>query len=447
MNNNSSGISRFSRYIKSDIWAIRLEDLPPAKAFFVKQLKIVIISIREFIQDRCPLRAASLTYYTILSIVPVLALIFAIAQGFGFRKLVETKIFEQIPEQEALLRQIVHFAQSLLENTKGGLIAGIGIAFLLWAVIKVLGNIEHSFNDIWLVKKPRTLVRKFTDYLSIVLVGPIFLGLSSSVTVFITTRLSSITAKYELESVAGPLELFVSKFAPYILIWALFLLIYIIMPNIRVRFTSGLYGALVAGTLYQITQLTYIHFQVGVSKYNAIYGGFAALPLFFIWLNISWMIVLFGAEVSFAVQNVRIYEPGTDSPLIIPHDRKLLALAVAHQVVKNFSRGAKHLRASEISDAIRIPLRWVQEVVGDLVNCGVFTTADCEKTMDQTYLPSSDINRFTVSYVLEALERGGQNNAPLSRTSSPEMGELSRILEAFAVEVDKSPDNRLLKDI
>jgi membrane protein len=199
VNNNGSVISRLSRYISTDIWATRLEDLPAPKAFLVRHLKIVIISIREFIQDRCPLRASALTYYSILSIVPFLALVFAISQGFGFRKLVEAKIFEQIPEQEALLRQIVNFAQALLDNTKGGLIAGIGIVFLLWTVIKVLSHIEHSFNDIWHVSKPRTLVRKFTDYLSIVLVGPIILLLSSSVTVFITTRLSDITRKLELE--------------------------------------------------------------------------------------------------------------------------------------------------------------------------------------------------------------------------------------------------------
>ena len=447
MNNNGSVISRLSRYISTDIWATRLEDLPATKAFLVRHLKIVIISIREFIQDRCPLRASALTYYSILSIVPFLALVFAISQGFGFRKLVEAKIFEQIPEQEALLRQIVNFAQALLDNTKGGLIAGIGIVFLLWTVIKVLSHIEHSFNDIWHVSKPRTLVRKFTDYLSIVLVGPIILLLSSSVTVFITTRLSDITRKLELERVVGPLELLISKFLPYFLVWVLFLLIFIIMPNTRVRLTSGLYGALVAGTFYQLTQMAYIHSQVGVSKYNAIYGGFAALPLFFIWLNISWMIVLLGAEVSFAAQNVRIYEPGTHSPLTVPHDRKLLALAVAHQVVKNFSRGEKHLRASEISDALRMPLRWIQEVISDLVHCGVFTTADCEVTMDLTYLPSSDISMFTVSYVLDALERGGQKDASLSRKWTPETEELSRILEAFRVEVESSPDNRLLKDI
>ena len=447
MNNNGSPISRLSRYLTTDIWAARLEDLPVAKALLIRHLKILIISIREFIRDRCPLRASALTYYTILSIVPVLALVFAIAQGFGFRKLVETKLLEQIPEQEAVLRQVVDFAQSLLENTKGGLIAGIGIVFLLWAVIKVLGNIESSFNDIWHINKPRTLIRKFTDYLAIVVLGPIILLLSSSTTVFITTRLSDITQRYELDKVAGPLEVLISKFSPYILIWVLFLLTYIIMPNTRVRLTSALYGSVAAGTLYQLTQMAYIHFQLGVSKYNAIYGGFAALPLFFIWLNISWMIVLLGAEVSFAAQNVLTYEPGTDSPLAIPHERKFLTLAVAHQVVGNFSRGEKHPSASQISDALKMPLRWVQDVIADLVNCGVFTTADCEKSLDEVYLPSSDINWFTVSYVLDALERGGQNSTPFSMISTPEAQEISRILESFRVEVENSPDNRLLKDI
>ena len=186
-------ISNFFSFIRDDIWRIRLADLPFGKSFLIKQLRIMILAIRGFDEDRCLLRASSLTFYTLLSIVPVAAMFFGIAKGFGFEKRLQTQLYERFPRQEEILNQVIGFSNSLLEQTRGGLIAGIGLLVLFWSVLKVLGHIEMALNHIWEIKKPRSWGRKFSDYLSIMLISPILILMSGSATVFITTQVTQIT--------------------------------------------------------------------------------------------------------------------------------------------------------------------------------------------------------------------------------------------------------------
>jgi membrane protein len=317
-------ISKFFNFIKVDIWRIRLADLPFGKSFLIKQLRIIILAIRGYDEDKCFFRASSLTFYTLLSIVPVAAMFFGIAKGFGFEKVLEKRIYENFPGQQEVLSQVLNFSNSLLQETRGGLIAGIGLAVLFWSILKVLNHIERSFNDIWEIKVGRSWGRKFGDYLSIMLISPIFIILSGSVTVFITTQVEQITQRIALLGMFSPAISFLLKFIPYALIWALFTFLYIIMPNTKVNFKAGLLGGVVAGTIYQIAQWAYISFQVGAARYNAIYGSFAALPLFLMWVQISWWIVLFGAELSFANQNVDTYEYEPDCLKISPAFKRLL---------------------------------------------------------------------------------------------------------------------------
>ena len=198
-------ISKFFAFIRTDIWRIRLADLPFGQSFLIKQLRIILLAFRGYNEDRCLLRASSLTFYTLLSIVPVAALFFGIAKGFGFEKRLENELFERFPGQEEVLSQVIHFSNSLLEQTRGGLIAGIGMLVLFWSVLKVLGHIEMALNDIWEIKKQRSWVRKFTDYLSIMLISPILVLMSGSATVFITTQVTQIAQKVEMMGVVSPL--------------------------------------------------------------------------------------------------------------------------------------------------------------------------------------------------------------------------------------------------
>jgi len=194
-------------FVKIDIWRIRNRDLSPIKAFFTRQFRIILLVIRGFHENRCGLRASSLTFYTALSIVPLVAMAFGISTGFGYEKIIEKQLMENFPGQEEVVIRIIIMARSLLEKTKGSMVAGVGSLVLLWTVMKVLMNIEGSLNEIWRVKKQRTFGRKFSDYLTIMLICPLFAVISSSLTVFITSEVRLITEKVELLEIVSPLIL------------------------------------------------------------------------------------------------------------------------------------------------------------------------------------------------------------------------------------------------
>ncbi|MHC4182649.1 MAG: YihY/virulence factor BrkB family protein [Planctomycetota bacterium] len=438
-------VSNIINFLKTDIWRIRIKDLPRKKSFFIKQLRIVLLALRGFNEHKCRLRASALTFYSLLSVVPVVAMAFGVAKGFGFEKIFEKQLLEKFPGQEEVLVQVVNFAHSLLEETKGGMIAGIGVAVLFWIVIKLLSNIERSFNDIWGIKKQRSIGRKSSDYLSIMLICPFLVIMSSSITVFITTQIAHITERFALLGVFSPLIFFMLKLLPYCVIWGAFAFIYIFMPNTKVNFKSGFIAGAIAGTGYQVAQLAYINFQVGVAQYNAIYGSFAALPLFLIWLQISWLIVLFGAEISFTLQNIDTHEFETDCLRVSSSFKKLLSLQTAHLLIKNFSNGYKPLTAIQISHTLDIPIRLVSQILYELVESGIASGIKTEEYAEFAYQPARTINVLSIKYIIDALEQRGIDNIPVAQTK--ELKTLSETLQTFSDTIEKSPANRLLKDI
>jgi len=436
---------RIMRFIRQDLWRIRQQSLSRKKSFFIKQLRVIILTLRGFYEDECGLRASALTLYSLLSIVPVLAMAFGVAKGFAMEKLLENELLEKLKGQEEVLSWIINYANTMLENTKGGLIAGIGVVVLLGLTIKLLSNIEDSFNEIWGVQKSRTFGRKLSDYLSIMIIGPVLLVVSSSIKVFITTQVTLITQKIALLGAFSSLILFFLKLIPYVAIWLLFTFVYLYMPNTKVRFRSGLLGGIVAGTIYGIVQWGYITFQIGVSRYGAIYGSFAALPLFLIWLQISWLVVLFGAEISFAFQNVDTYEFEPDSLKITPSFKKLLALRIAHTCVGNFCKGEKPRTADQISHTLEIPIRLVNLILFELVQCNILSEVIQEEAEMKTYQPARNVDTLSLSSVIQDLDRLG--NADIPVLQSEELDKISECLNTFETIINKSDSNLLLKNI
>lgn len=438
-------LSKFIQFFKTDVWRIRANKLSRVKSFWIKQLRIILLAIRGFNEDKCQLRASALTFYSLLSFVPIMAMAFGVAKGFGFEKVLEKQLYEKLPGQEEAVGRIVSFAISYLENTKGGVIAGIGIAFLLLMVINILSNIESSFNDIWGIKKARSIGRKFSDYLSIMLICPILLIMSSSITVLIKSQVTLVIQKIAILDVLNPIIFKLFSLLPYCFIWILFTFIYIFMPNTKVNFKSGLTGGVIAGTIYQIVQWAYITFQIGVSKVGAIYGSFAALPLFLFWLQISWLIVLFGAEISFAEQNVETYEFEPDCLEVSYSFKRLLALRIAHLCGKNFSDSVKPWTASQISHYLETPIRLVHQILFELTESGILSEVKLNNANTVAYQPARDINKLTIKDIINILDRRGNDNIPVAE--SEEMDKLSKSLDEFNKTVEKLPSNLLLKDI
>lgn len=438
-------ISQVFCFFKHDIWRIQTQELPPVKAFFLKILKIILMSIRGFYEDNCHLRASALSLLTLLSIVPVLAMAFGIAKGFGYEKLLQEQIIQQIPEQEALLKQIIEFAQNLLETARGGLVAGIGVIVLLYTVVKILSNIEQSFNVIWGIKKSRSMGRKIGDYLSLMLVYPVMMILSSSITVFLTTQVAQLSEKAALLDSVSSFVLSLLKLSPYVLVWALFSFIYIFMPNTKIRFKSGILSGIFAGTLYQLAQLAYITLQVGMQKYNAIYGSFAALPLFIIWLQLSWTIVLIGGEISYSHQNFDVNEVDFDPSDISNLSKKRIALQIMHFIIQEFKKGGKPLTESHILQLLKIPARPLRQILNELLESGILSAIHSEENEDPAYLPAQDPDLLTVGYVLKALETEGKDEMPIPETDALET--FDKTLSAFWDMIHQSPLNKKLKEI
>lgn len=441
----SNQIAQSIQFLKADIWRIRTSKLSTQKSFWIRQLRIILLAIRGFGEDKCQLRASALTFYSLLSVVPVVAMAFGIAKGFGFERLLERQLVENLQGQQEVLERIIGFANTLLENARGGLIAGVGVAVLFWTVIKLLGNIEKSFNDIWGIKTPRTMGRKFSDYLSVMLICPFLLIMASSVTVLITNYVTLIVEHLSfLGPLAGTIILFL-KILPYGVIWIVFTFMYFFMPNTKVTLKSALLAGIIAGTLYQGLQWGYITFQVGVAKYGAIYGSFAALPLFLVWLQLSWLVVLFGAEVSFAEQNVGTYEFEPDSLKVSRRFRSLLTLRITHFCVKKFQQGEKSPTADEISDQLEIPIRLVRQILFELIEAGILSEVRLDDPEAIGFQPARTIEKITVLGVMDQLDQQGIDSIPIAQ--SKDLDKLKASLVRFHEMLGNSPDNLKLKDI
>ncbi|UCD77718.1 MAG: YihY/virulence factor BrkB family protein [Desulfobacterales bacterium] len=440
-------INKVIDFISIDIWRIQLEDLPFGKSFAIKQLRVVLLTIRGFDEDKCFFRASALTFYSLLSVVPVVAMLFGVAKGFGFEAILKKELIERFPgnAQQEVLAKVIEFAESLLQSTKGGVVAGIGLIVLFWSVIKVLHNIETSFNEIWEIKESRSWGRKFSDYLALMLLSPLLILLSSSATVFVTTQIAQLTERIALLGFFSPLIFLSFKLIPYVLVWVLFSITYILMPNTKVTLKAGLVAGIIAGTIFQLVQWAYISFQIGAARYNAIYGSFAALPLFLMWVQVSWWVVLFGAELSFANQNVNTYEYEPDAENVSPAFKKVLTLQIAHLLVKNFARGDRPLTDSEISNRLKMPIRLVHNILYDLTQSRIMSETRTTDDQKYGYQPARDINILTIKYVVDAVEQRGTNSIPVARTE--EFEKLSHAIEKFREEMEASPANKLLKDI
>lgn len=437
---------KIMRFFAHDIWQLSKDELSKPKALLLKPIRILIFSIKGYMRDNCILRASALTFYSLLSVVPVVAMAFGIAKGFGLEQRLEKQLFLRFAGQEEVISKIIDFARSLLENTKGGLIAGIGVVILFWSAIKVLSHIESALNHIWKVKA-RSFIRKFADYISIMIISPLLVIVSSSVNVFITTQVKAIAGKLALLHSASPVIYAGLKLLPFGLIWLLFIMIYMVMPNTQVRFRSALIAGVIAGTIFQIAQGFYINAQMVVSKYNAIYGSFAALPLFLIWLQLSWMIVLLGAEIAYAHQHVNNYAMAVGYHDASQDFRRRYALHILRLIIARFKEGGAPLTAGQITKILKAPFLLVEQLLDQLRESGVVSAVEHKKANGPpAFQPARDIQTITIASVLDALDKRGEENLAAAGEDA-HWTTITLAMEEIKEEIKQSPANKLVKDL
>jgi len=435
-------IKKGNEFINHKLWRLRIDKLDKKQGFLLKQLRIFSLAIKGFNEDKCMQKATALTYYTLFSLVPVLALAFAVAKGFGFQQNLEQELMNDFSEQQTVLTTVFASANTMLDSAKGGVIAGFGMVLLLWSVMKLLGSIENSFNEIWEIRKDRTWVRKITDYLSILLIAPIFVFLSSGMTVMLKSGMTNVL---EHVSFLSPASFVLFKILSFALIWGMFTFLYMALPNTKVSFKAAALGAIVGAILFELLEWVYITFQIGAARYNVIYGSLAALPLFLVWVQYSWFIVLFGAELAFANQNVDHYELEHDITNISDRYKRAIALMVANLVVRNFIDGKKALSSMEIAHRLDLPIRLARNVIFEFTETGIFAEV---KTKDEKvigYQPGISESKLTVKYIIDKLDERGVNELPIQ--NSKELETINKLMRDMDEVLNTTKGNTLVRDI
>lgn len=433
------------KYIHDYIWNVRLEDRNAMTAFFLKQVRIILIVLRNYAKDNLQLQAAGLTFYTLLSVVPLVALAFAVAKGFGFQEALEAQLTAAFSGHEEVVDQVMTFSGRMLENTKGGLLAGIGVVILLWTVMRLLVRIEMSFNDIWKVAKGRTWLRRFTEYFSIMLFAPVIVILAGSITVVISQELENLIAGYDFLLSVGPVLHFGIKMIPYTLIWLLFTFVYMVMPNTKVKFGSALIAGIIAGTSFQLLEWGYINFQVGVSKYNAIYGSFAALPLFLIWVNISWLMTLIGAEIAYANQYVSEIENEIDGDRLSNSQRHVIALMLMKRIATAFDRGDEPYSAQDLSGAMDLPYGVTSRILDLMVEAKLLSEIEHSNKEASSYLPHKSTEKLFVDDIMKAIDLVGFTEIP--RLKDSDYNEYFLKYNALREAMNDAPQNLLVREL
>ncbi|HLN19589.1 MAG TPA: YihY/virulence factor BrkB family protein [Bacteroidales bacterium] len=432
------------KHLNELIWHSSGKGISKWESFLYKQLRILILAARGFNNDKVKLRASALTLFSLLSLVPVIAIAFAIAKGFNIDKSLERAIIENSSFQPQVIDWLLINARNALQNTSGGIIAGAGVLILFWSVISLLENIENSFNHIWQVRVGRSWARKFTDYLTFLLIAPIFLILSSSLTVFVNTQLTEFMSGARILSYFKPIITFLFQFAPYFLFWVSMTIVFIVMPNTKVKLGPAIISGIIAGTILHLVQWLYFELQFGITNLNKIYGGFAAIPLFIIWMQTSWIIVLIGAELTYANQNISRFEQEFESLNVSYFQKRALVLMIMHRIVRNFSIGEKALSAEKISLGLNIPVRLARDILQDLHSINLVSMIN-ENGTEVLYQPSIDINKLTISYVFTRLDKKGSSQVLISKNE--DYDKVVDLLEKFDKIVAKSGSNILVKDL
>lgn len=406
-----SNLSKFLKFFRENLWNIPTDPSKPIRTFFIQVSRVIVAATHGFTADECFLKASALCYYTLLSIVPVLAVFFGIAKGFGFEQRLEDEIIYQFREYPEIANKVILFAYNLLANTQGSVIAGVGVVVLFYTVFKVLSTVEGALNDIWKVREDRSIGRKLTDYLATMLMAPIFFAASSSFTIFVTRELVKASRSTGYFEYASPFITFLFYFLPYVFAWFLFTFVYLFLPNTKVNWKCALVAGILAGSIYQLLQWAYITFQVNVTSYSAIYGSFAALPLFLVWLNLSWIILLAGAEIAYHSE----YDYQTSSHAYTGESQraltseKVLAVVFLQKILQNITQGLPPLTFIQVSREMKINMKISREVAENLVKCGIL-----EKTINSNnediYLPAMPAEKITLQSLSNILEEHNINS-------------------------------------
>lgn len=430
-------VRKLIRFLTYDLWRYTSDSVSARKMNLFNILKAFILAVRNVNSYELNTRAAALTYKTLLSIVPLLAILFAIASGFGLQDVLISELTKFFEGQAEMIEKARVLIVDSLQYARSGVFLGIGIVLLLYTVIDLLGSIEDNCNTIWNIKTGRSYYRQFTDYLALIIITPVFIICNAGLTVFISQASNIQYIGY----VVSPFM----KLIPFAITILLFTFIYVYVPNTKVKISSGLIAGAFTGIAFQIFQVLYINGQIWISKYNALYGSFAALPLLMLWLQLSWFILLFGVQLSFAYQNVNKFSFEQETNSISRRYKDFIELAIVSLIVKRFEKGEKPYTADEISSSYKIPTKLTSEIIYHLQEIGIIIETPSDTQLVPAYVPAMDINQLSVGLLLDrSLKYGSEDFViDIHQKFNKEWKQIQKMGE----KVVESERNILIKDL
>lgn len=422
-------------YVSDGVWS----DM--RRTFFVNAVKTINLSVRSFLNSELQIRAAALTYQTILAIVPALALLFAIGRGFGFQNIIQSQLLGSFPAQQEALSKSFEFVDSYLAQSSEGIFLGIGLLFLLWTVVSLISSVEDSFNAIWGISG-RTLWRKLTDYTAIVLILPILIICSSGIRVFLSSALQALLPS----GFVSPMIKLLLDFTSLVLVWLFFTGSYMLVPNTKVKFGNAFLAGVIAGSGYCILQWLFLSGQLYVTRYNAVYGSFAFLPLLLLWLQLVWTITLAGGVLCFSSQNIFEFSFNSEISRISNNYKWRITLAVMTVAVQRFDNGFKPMTPHEIAVNYDLPISLVNESVGKLIGCGLLMRVVTGSHDDEPGIaPAVNTGCISLGMVLETL--GASGSANFIPTFNRRFGKLSDAVMKLRADAVEAGRNVLLSSL
>lgn len=388
------------KYCIHDVW----DD--SRSVWSVKTVKIINLSIRSYLDRDLQMRSCALTYNTVLAVVPALAMLFAIARGFGFQNLLQSELFRYFPAQRQALETALTYVDNYLAQASQGIFIGIGLIFLLWTLISLMSNVEDTFNHVWGVNTKRSLQRKFTDYTALFLLLPLLMVCSAGISIFMSDAVQRVFA----DNALSPLVHRLLAFTPTVISWIIFTAAYYMVPNTKVRFKGALFAGVLCGTLFQVVQWLFVSGQLYVSKYNAIYGSFAFLPLLLVWLQLSWLITLSGVVLTYAWQNFDSFAYRDKAEKISQSYSNRLAIAVLSQAVKRFKQKKGLLTRCGVIHDFDIPSQLADQLLGNLLQAGLLNQVNRDNEEEIAFQPAFDPDDFTVNDTANKLSQLGNSD-------------------------------------
>ena len=410
-------ISQITGFLRYDMWRRTSTELDTwYKRLGYLIVRTIALVVRGFTSKNLNDQAKALTYSLIFAVVPILAMIVAVAKGFGVADVIEQQLNASFLGGTNMVPTIMSMVDRYLETAQGGVFIGIGLLILLWAIYSFFQSVETAFNRIWNVKKSRSILRQGTTYIAIVVMIPVLIVCSAGLNIFVHSAVEN-TAHFE--AVHEFIHTSGVKFLQFIICWSMFTLMYFAIPNTKVRFLPALIPGVLMGTLFQLLQMLSVYLIALLSRTSIVYGAFASIPILMTWLQWTCLLILIGAEMSYAIQNNEEFEYEQDLNMMSRRYKDFIMLYLLSIIIKRFENDEAPLTAHELAIRDHLPIRVVNRLLGRMVETGVLREVYQEEGEEKSYQPALDTHKISIGMVIDRIDAQGAEEFLTSPT--PEM--------------------------